>query len=247
MTKLIFLGCLSSSKYLETCENAKKIINMLDSEYKVIDDAPCCGSLLYHTSTEEEIKNHVQDVYEWLKSNKITDLLTICAGCYNYLTRYYNEFIPNFDINVKHLVQLLSESDNLKKLNLKYEGKKINIAYHDPCHLRNASRPVFDEPRNLLESIKNVQFREIEKNKIFMTCCGSGGGVYSCFKESSDYHSSKIFDKAKKVRAKVLLTPCPFCYTALKRVKDGNEKIKIPIMKIEDFLIKLIERVDPLV
>ncbi len=245
MTKLLFLGCLSSTKYKETCENAQKIINLLDNEYKIIDDAPCCGSLLYHTSSEEEIKYHVQFVYNWLKSNNITNILTICAGCYNYFVTEYPKYIPEYNIKIQHLVQFINEPENLKKLDLKYLGKKLVIAYHDPCHLKNAKIQVIEEPRMLLNSIKgNLVYKDLEQNGKSSICCGAGGGVYSSFKENAEVNTRAIFEQARKSRAKLLLTPCPFCYTALKKVQEEDEKIKINLMKIEDFLNNLFEGVE---
>ena len=59
MTKLIFLGCLSRTRYQKTCKNATKIIKQLDSEYEVLEDVPCCGALAYHIGSDSELKNHV--------------------------------------------------------------------------------------------------------------------------------------------------------------------------------------------
>jgi Fe-S oxidoreductase len=81
-------------------------------------------------------------------------------------------------------------------------------------------------------------------NKTKSICCGAGGGVYSVFKENSDYNAKTIFDNMKK--GKALLTACPFCYTALVRIRDENN-IKKPVIKFEDFIIKLMEGVDPLI
>lgn len=244
MTKLIYLGCLSQKSYEPTCKNAIKIIKFLDDGYKVLDDTPCCGSLAFNISSDEELKTHVQYVNNWFKENDITELVTICAGCYSYLTKYYKEFLgPDFNVEIKHLLQFIAESRNLEKLDLQYSGEKLNINYHDACHLRNASKPIIEEPRIILKSIKNVNFNEMDYNKTNSICCGAGGGVYSIFKENSDFNAKVIFDNMKK--GKVLLTACPFCYTALKRIKEENN-IKKSIVKFEDFIANLMEGVDPI-
>lgn len=244
MTKLIYLGCLSQKSYEPTCKNAIKIIKFLDDEYKVLDDAPCCGSLAFNISSDEELKTHVQYVNNWFKANDITELVTICAGCYSYLTKYYKEFLgPDFNVEIKHLLQFIAEPRNLEKLDLQNSGEKLNINYHDACHLRNASKPIIEEPRIILKSIKNVNFNEMNYNKKNSICCGAGGGVYSIFKENSDFNAKAIFDNMKK--GKVLLTACPFCYTALKRIKEENN-IKKSIVKFEDFIANLMEGVDPI-
>ena len=244
MTKLIFFGCLSSSKYKETCENAIKIIKFLDDEYVVLENAPCCGSLSFHLSTDDELKNHVKFVNEWFKANDVTDLVTICAGCYGYLTRYYKQYLgSDFNVEIKHLLQFIAIPENLKKLNLKYSGKKLAVHYHDGCHMRNAIIPIIEEPRAILNSIENIEISEMENNKMNSICCGAGGGVYSIFKENSDYNAKTIFDQMRK--GKALLTACPFCYTALQRIREENN-IKKPVLKFEDFIIKLMNGEDPL-
>ena len=244
MTKLIFLGCLSNSKYKDTCANAIKLIKTLDPDYEVIENTPCCGALAYNTASEDELKVHVQFVNDWFKSNNISKIVTICAGCYNYLTKYYPLFLDSdFNVEVQHLLQFLSKPENLAKLNLKYGDKKIKVSYHDACHLRNAVNPIIEEPRTILNSIENVEMFEMDNNKTNSICCGAGGGVYSIFKENSDYNSQLIFEQSK--RAKVLLTACPFCYTALKRLREENN-IKNPVIKVEDFIVKLLEGVDPI-
>lgn len=243
MTKLIYLGCLSSSKFKETCDNARKVIKFLDDQYEVLTDPPCCGALAYHVTDDKELKQHVEFVNNWFKSNKVTNIVTICAGCYNYLTRYYPQYLGSeFEIEVKHLLQFIAIPENLQKLNLKYEGKKLTVNYHDACHLRNAVTPILDEPREIFNSIENVELKEMVYNKENTICCGAGGGVYSIFKENSDYSSKFIFEHMKG--GKILLTACPFCYTSFKRIKQENDVMK-PVLKFEDFIVKLMEGVEP--
>lgn len=246
--KLIYLGCLSKKTYKSTCDNAISIIKLLDSEYQDLDDVPCCGSLSYHITSEKDLKEHVQFVNNWFKEKETTDLVTICAGCYSYLTNYYPKYLgSDFNVKVQHLLQFMDQPEHRDKLDLKYGGEKLVITYHDPCHLLSGSPKITEEPRSILNSIEgNIILKELEYAKNISICCGAGGGVYSSFKDNSDYNSNLIFQQAKKARAKLLITPCPFCYTSLKRIKEENKKIRIPVIKFEDFIYKLIEGVDPI-
>ncbi|MHA1803918.1 MAG: (Fe-S)-binding protein [Promethearchaeota archaeon] len=244
MTKLLYLGCLSRNRFKNTCENAIKLVQAIDPEYAVLEDAPCCGSLTFHVSNDQELKKHVEFVNQWFKDNNVEKLVTICAGCYRYLTGYYPELLKDdFKVEVKHLLQFMAEDVNLKKLNLKNEKKKLVVNYHDACHLKNADPPILEEPRKILNSIENVEVFEMENNRLNSICCGAGGGVYSIFKENSDYNAKTIFDQMRK--GKALLTACPFCYNALTRIREENN-IKKPVIKFEDFIVKLMEGEDPL-
>lgn len=239
------MGCLSSTRYKDTCENAIKIIKTIDNEYQVLEDVPCCGALSYHIASDDELKNHVQYVNDWFKSNDITEVVTICAGCYNYLTRYYPQYLPDFNIDVKHTLQLIAEDGNLEKLNIDYEGKTLKINYHDPCHLKNAVKPILEEPRKIFNAINNVELTELENNREISICCGAGGGVYSIVKENSEYNSLTIFKQMR--RTKALITSCPFCYTALKTVQeDKANRVRTPVIKFEDFIVKLMNGENPL-
>lgn len=245
MRKLIYLGCLSSSKYKETCENGIKIIKFLDDEYEILDSVPCCGALSYHIANDEELKKHVEFVNNWFNSNDVSKIVTICAGCYNYLTRYYKQYLgSDFNIEVKHLLQFMAIPKNLKKLNLKHSGKKLTVNYHDACHLRNAIPPIIEEPREIINSIENIELFEMENTKMNSICCGAGGGVYATFKENSDYNAKTIFNQMRK--GKAMLTACPFCYTALQRIREENN-IKKPVIKFEDFIFKIMNQEDPLI
>ena len=244
MTKLIYLGCLSSIKYKDTCENAIKIIKFLDDEFITLENPPCCGALSYHLASDEELKNHITFVNDWFKEHEVTEIVTICAGCYNYLSHYYKEFIPDFNIKIQHLLQLMAQPDNLQKLNLNYQGKKVNVNYHDGCHLKNADVPIIEEPRKILNSIEGIQLKEMQSREELSICCGAGGGVYSIFKENSDYNALAIFKQGK---GRALITACPFCYTAFKRIQENKEnKVRKPVIKFEDFIVKLMDGVDPI-
>ncbi len=236
---------MSNSKYKDTCANALKIIETLDQEFEVIDNTPCCGALAFNTASETDLKEHVKFVNKWFKLNEVSEIVTICAGCYNYLSRFYPLYLGNdFKIEIKHILQFIAQPENLERLNLKHSGKLLKVSYHDACHLRNAEKPIIEEPRIIFNSIENVELEELDNNKTNSICCGAGGGVYSIFKENSDHNSKLIFDQLK--RGKALITACPFCYTAFKRIKDDNQ-IRKTVLKFEDFIIKIIEGVDPLV
>lgn len=75
MSKLIYLGCLSDKFYESTCKNAIKLIQFLDSEYQVIENPPCCGSLAFNITSDDIMKNHVESVNEWFKIKNITELV----------------------------------------------------------------------------------------------------------------------------------------------------------------------------
>ncbi len=238
MVKLIYHGCINLIKLPNLSEAGTELIKFLEPEYQELEDPPCCGSLLFHTD-EEGARKNCNEVYDWLKKNNVTELATICAGCYNYFVTFYPQYIPEFDVKINHISQFLSKPEYMQKLVLKYPGdKKIKITYHDPCHMKNARIPIFEEPRVILSNIKNVDLVPLEFERELSTCCGAGAGVYSSFKEVSNFTTVDIFRQVKKSRAKILITPCSFCYVSFKKL-EVEKKTRFKIFKFEEFINKL--------
>jgi len=88
--------------------------------------------------------------------------------------------------------------------------QRVKVTYHDPCHLR--TRGITREPRQILKSLPQVEFVEMEGAG---TCCGLGG-TYSVY----HYDTSRKIG-AKKAGwiaasgAKLVATDCPGCIMQL--------------------------------
>lgn len=235
----MLFGCLTNNKLPQIVEDTKALFRKLELDIKYFDsnEVPCCGSVCYHGDLEIAKKTANQLKY-FLQNNKVTELITGCAGCYYYLTTEFEKQGINLeDMKIQHIVQAVFEIMKTKGLKLKYESdKKITITYHDPCHLRNAKTPVLEEPREILNSIENIAFKELPRNKMSSQCCGAGAGIYASVPEIPNYNAQQIIDSARSKLAKVLITPCSFCYYNLSRIET-----KIKVMKFESFIKTILD------
>ena len=88
------------------------------------------------------------------------------------------------------------------------------ITYHDSCHL-NRGQKIKQQPRQLLQSIPESTFIEMEKAD---GCCGSGGSFNLKYYElSRDINRQKTAHIAD-TGADVVAVGCPAC---LMHIKDG--------------------------
>lgn len=235
----MLFGCLTNSKLPQIVEDTKKLFQKLDLDIKYFDgnEVPCCGSVCYHGDVEIA-KKTANQLKNFLELNKVTELITGCAGCYYYLTTEFEKQGITIDgIRVKHIVQAVYDILKDKKFKFKYESdKKLTVTYHDPCHLRNAKIPVLEEPREILNSIENISFKELPRNKMNSQCCGAGAGIYASVPEIPNYNAQLIIDSARSKLAKVLITPCSFCFYNLSRIET-----KIKVMKFESFIRTILD------
>ena len=214
---LYFRGCTAREKLMTIQDATEKLLNLAGIDYHILDDEKCCGSVLLRTGFEKEAKEQIDRNSEVFKGQTI---LTSCAGCYKTLKEDYD------GLDVIHISQLLNDLVAEGKLN--FDKKDLNVTYHDSCHLARHCE-VFEEPRNVIESLANlVEMENIRENSL---CCGAGGGVKSAYPQIADEMAKLRLIQAIDTKCSTLITPCPFC-------KLNLENDDIEVLDLTEFLVK---------
>ena len=84
---------------------------------------------------------------------------------------------------------------------------KRSITWHDPCHL-SRGQGIMDEPREILEAIPGLNFKEMKKP---CYCCGFGGEASLHNYEMSIGVAAEKVEHIKGSGANELATGCPAC------------------------------------
>lgn len=112
----------------------------------------------------------------------------------------------------RHYTQFLLEKlDQLGPL-LKKEVR-ARVAYHDPCYLGRVNG-IYDEPRQLLNSIPGLELVEMSHHQSNSLCCGGGGG--GMWLEGFQWEQAHIRLSEWRVReavvvgADILAVACPY-------------------------------------
>ena len=214
---IYFRGCTAREKETGISQATEKLLKLADIDYHILDDEMCCGSVLLRTGFEDEARKQIEKNTEVLRDELI---LTSCAGCFKTLKEDYD------GLDVIHISQLLDELIRGGKLN--FTKKDLNVTYHDSCHL-GRQLEVFDEPRNVIESVANLV--EMENSRENSLCCGAGGGVKSAYPEIAGEMAKSRIAQAKETECEILLTPCPFC-------KLNLENDDLEVMDLTEFLVE---------
>jgi Fe-S oxidoreductase len=101
---------------------------------------------------------------------------------------------------------------------------------------------VFDEPRQILQSIPGVTFIDFDRSREKSLCCEGGGG--RMWVESSDQGPRlaeiRVQD-AVDMGAEILATACPFCLLTLEdAVKTTGNDEKLRVMDISEILVEVL-------
>jgi Fe-S oxidoreductase len=225
-----FMGCTGTYR-TGTQTAVMSIFDKLGEDYTVLDEV-CCGSPMMRVGgSDEEMLKVINHNLEQIKNLGIETLIFSCAGCFKMFSHDYPKLANELGFKTMHLLEYLAEKD------LKFKPLHKKVTYHDPCHLgRHAG--VYDAPRQILEKIPDIDFKEMEKNREFSTCCGGGGGLRIAYPETSGEIAGERVKSAEF--AEVLTTPCPFCVVNL---NSGKELVgsKVEIKDMLELIDELLE------
>jgi len=193
------------------------------------DFLKCCG--------HDQKWQGLDEVFEKLKAynqkkigeSGIDTLVTSCAECFRTFALDYELE----DMKVMHTTEYLTE--NGFDMQLKTE-EDITVTYHDPCRIGRQMN-IYDEPRNLVESIEGVSLVEMEHNKEDGLCCGVSS-MMSCNENSRGLRLQR-FDEVKATGADIMLTTCPKCVSHFECLKfEGDPRHDFEILDVVSFLAR---------
>ncbi len=233
---LVFLGCTSSYRQQNIALSTIELLDNLGIDYSIIDNEPCCGSILKRYGYKNEFETIARKNLELFKKNKIKKVIFPCAGCYRTFKMDYAE-LDKSSIQFYHLTEFLDQylNENSYKFKMKHYKK---ISYHDPCHLGRHSG-VYEAPRSLLKRINNSNFIELDALRNYSHCCGAGGGVKSSDPDLAQKIAVNRNSEALEKGIEILVSACPFCE---KNLKDGLNGANLEILDISEMLLRSIEK-----
>jgi len=218
-----FTGCLVDYRHSEIGFALLKVLEEHNIDVIVPEDQVCCGSPMIRTGQTDIVEELVaknKDVFEGYDT-----IITVCAGCGSTLKNDYPKY--GVKLNVLDISEFLVDNlntEDMKPLNMR-------VTYHDPCHL-NRGQGITEEPREILNKIKGLEFVEMEKPN---QCCGAGGGVRSGKPEIAASLGKKKVEMIKKLNVDAVVTICPFCQNNI-AASLKEEGLDIPVLNILQLL-----------
>jgi Fe-S oxidoreductase len=210
-TEALYFSCCIPAydpKVKRVARATATVLQKVGTDFGVLGDREsCCGESIRKAGNEKVFQTLAQSNIAAFTENGVKRILTSSPHCYHTFKNEYPDLGGNFE--VMHSTQYFASL--IKQGKLKF-SKKLNkkVAYHDPCYLgRHAG--IYDEPREVLQSIPGVELVEMADHKENSLCCGGGGGrIWQETKKGERFSDLRV-EQAIKAEAEILASACPYC------------------------------------
>lgn len=219
---LYFAGCMTqlTPKIMRAM---KQIMETAGEEYEFLDKdgGICCGRPMILSGKTAEARAMIEKNTELIKKSGATKLVLSCPICYKVFKEEYNLE----GIEILHHTQYINEL--IKNGKLKVNKGNVNYVYHDPCELGRAFG-VYDEPREVLESLGNL--RKAKSEKELSICCVGSLGSFTLTQQERDAITENSVNDLMFNNPDQIVTACPLCLKTFARkspveVKDIAEVV----------------------
>lgn len=237
---LYFPGCVITFRYPQIVSNTLKILRVASIKVALLGEEEwCCGNPFFFMGMSGEAEKFALHNVEKIKGKSAKTVLTSCAGCYRVLSQEYPKILGELPFQVVHVTQFLNKlidegSIKLKRLDV---GK---VTYHDPCEIGRYAG-IYEEPRNIIQSIPHAELVEMEKNRENSWCCGGGGSVNIVHTRLALSVGELRIKHAEETGARTLVTACPSCVQML----ELASKIKRSEIRVIDIASLVLDALKP--
>jgi Fe-S oxidoreductase len=220
---LYFPGCVTYFRFPENFELYKKIFNKLRIGFELTDKKVCCGLPALEAGYDQIARKLARRNFEIFKEKEIKSIITNCPGCYKMFLKDYPEMLPDWNIQIKNLWEIIFEKLEKKPGLIKNRPMEV-VTYHDPCYLGRYC-DIYEEPRKILELI-GYSVKELPNSKINSICCGSCGGLARTNPELANSVAKQRILQAKRIGVKKMVVSSIENYELLKN-NVGDSGIEI--------------------
>jgi len=172
----LFITCLVDILFPQVGVSMVKVLKRLGVEVDFPEEQTCCGQPAFNSGFRQDAKVLAKRFISIFSQDGF--IVSPSGSCTSMVRVFYKELFHD-DQKMLDVVNILSSRTyefseflvNVLKVDdvgATYNGR---VTYHDSCHALRELR-VQNEPRELIKSVKGVDFVEM---KFPDTCCGFGG------------------------------------------------------------------------
>jgi heterodisulfide reductase subunit D len=230
-----FVGCVSSYRETEIANAFVSIVDKLGIPFSASGEEWCCGAPLYFCGHEDKVHDLVTHNVELIEKSGASTVVLTCPTCSMIFKKYYPQWMKReLPFEVLHATEFVERLQQKGTLKLDTMHVEKTVTYHDPCHL-GRGQDIYEAPREILNRIKGIEFKDLTRSRENSYCCGGGGLVPIGFPDFSLDLARERASEMKSMGAELLLSACPACKENLK-IAAQKLKLRTKVLDIAELV-----------
>jgi glycolate oxidase iron-sulfur subunit len=234
-----FAGCSITYAYPEIGEIMVSILHRMGFSVYVPRAQRCCGIPALSSGNGQLVEELAESNVGAFKKRELQHIITACASCNGGIGEYYKTMKVDYDDFTGKVIDF---SVFLKQAGLFTElagmekwPERTKVTYHDPCHLK--TQGITREPRELLRSLPNVDYIEMENAA---GCCGLGGTFSVHHYDSSKAIGARKVPGLRESGAELIATACPGCIMQLQDIIN-HAGLKVRVVHLLELIAEALK------
>ena len=238
-TEVLYVPCCYNSYDPQLHRVAKATVELLkkaEVDFGILGaELSCCGESVRKAGNESLFQTLAQSNISLFGENQVTKIVTASPHCFHTFKNEYPDLEGKYE--VLHCVEFLDELIKDGKLTPTKEMGKT-VTYHDSCYL-GRHNDIYDQPREVIESIPGVTLVEMANFRENSLCCGGGGGrIWEETKKEERFSNIRI-EQALAAGASVLAAVCPYCMANFQdSVTSMDKEEQLEIKSIAELVLE---------
>jgi len=245
---IYWIGCVASydPRIRPVAESVIRLLRKAGLRVGVMLEEGCCGEPARRMGEEALFVEMIKMNLEALGQYKFKKLLVSCPHGYQVFKNEYKKYLDliRSDEEAKQYADLLEnlevEHHSVVLSRLIAEGKlkptreiQATVTFHDPCYLGRWNGH-YEEPRQVLKSVRGLRIREMPRNRDKSFCCGGGGGhMFYEIKRGQRIARLRAEEAAETLKEgggqgpRIVAVACPYCNTMFRgEAEDFGFEVK---------------------
>lgn len=233
---LLYAGSMYSLQPVvqDTLKSISRVLSLAGVDFGVLENEKDDGFYALQLGDKTLFEKLATENIDTFNKLGVSAIITPDPHAYSAFKRYYPR-VGQIKAEVFHITQYLEKLIESGKIKTK-EVQRETVTYHDPCNLGRV-QGIYEAPRNIINAIRGIEFREMERVKENAWCCGAGGGVITAYPDFMVWTAEERVEEAECSGASTIITACPFCEYAFK-IAIGKRKSALNVKNIAEIVEK---------
>jgi L-lactate dehydrogenase complex protein LldE len=233
----LFVPCLIDQFFPQVAVSTVRLLRRLGNTVEYPEVQTCCGQPAFNMGYHAEATKLAERFIEIFSDAEY--IVTPSGSCGSMVRVFYATLpirkevqgdLENVAKRTYELSEFLVNVLKVTDIGAAFSGR---VTYHDSCHLLRELK-VKDPPRLLLQSVKGIDFVEMEESD---ACCGFGGSFSVKFPEISTAMLEEKVKSIQKAGAQCVVANDTGCLMQIGGMLQRN-RIPVKAMHIAEFLDK---------